>query len=585
MKLFFVGLAAAIFMFVTAGTFFSVAFILLGRFVALLVLLVLSPIGIAGSQIPFADKIASQWWTQLWAQIMVAPAFFVLMMIALNIFKALSAILISSEASWSSFGSSDSNSVAALIPMILMYIIAIALVSMALSTARKFSKGETEFKLDLTPIYDWTTSKPSGFIGRHTAGRAFSYIASFGEKVTDKDGNEIRDKNGRPQYKGGRIMGKIGSSDFIQNKSTSGWDAYGEGKGYKKKPSDYDNLLKGLKTGQKQTSKPTPTTTPPAAPEAPAAKTPPAADGTKTATAGGGVFSELKKIGGLGGKPAAPLTTGPGVPSTIDGQRQQAAQLGAETLGGAAGKPAPQGTPTTGAQPETGLPVTKAPVSAAGAVVAANGNASDAQRKELERVAKAIENSKNTGGGASASAIDKQSLQLVDIATRVGGLAGIEKEEIEEMRRQHEYERRIGRKEYSSKQDKEAAAKEHEKASAGVESIENTVLSRMDTKIGDLNSQLGSRGSGGMDTSQAVQLQSERARLVAERQTFVEARDERRAESRAIVQTLRQEEAPSQVAPAPAPNRSGGTAPPAPRQEGDQRQQPGGNRLPPTPPR
>ena len=81
----FVGFMGIILFMVTAFVMFSLAFILIARFVTLLFLIIVAPVGIAGLAVPKLDSIAKKWWGALFDQALTAPALLLLLYIALSI--------------------------------------------------------------------------------------------------------------------------------------------------------------------------------------------------------------------------------------------------------------------------------------------------------------------------------------------------------------------------------------------------------------------------------------------------------------------------------------------------------------------
>ncbi len=76
----------AIFLFIIAAfVFFSLAFILVARFVALIFLIVVAPIGFAGLAIPKLSGLANQWWGWLVEQTITAPALLLLLYVAVAV--------------------------------------------------------------------------------------------------------------------------------------------------------------------------------------------------------------------------------------------------------------------------------------------------------------------------------------------------------------------------------------------------------------------------------------------------------------------------------------------------------------------
>src|SRR3989338_2864111 len=74
-----------ILMFVTLYVFLSAIALLIGRFVALILLLISSPLGIAGLAIPGLQTYAKEWWKALFSQALFAPVYFLLVGISLTI--------------------------------------------------------------------------------------------------------------------------------------------------------------------------------------------------------------------------------------------------------------------------------------------------------------------------------------------------------------------------------------------------------------------------------------------------------------------------------------------------------------------
>src|SRR3989344_1983483 len=76
----------AILLFITAAfVFFSLAFILVARFVALIFLIIIAPLGFAGLAIPQLSGLAKQWWSHLIEQTLTAPVLLLLLYIALAV--------------------------------------------------------------------------------------------------------------------------------------------------------------------------------------------------------------------------------------------------------------------------------------------------------------------------------------------------------------------------------------------------------------------------------------------------------------------------------------------------------------------
>lgn len=80
-----VGFMGIILFIVTAFVMFSLAFILIARFVILLFLIISAPIGFAGWAMPKLEKLAGDWWGALFEQTATAPVLLLLLYIALAV--------------------------------------------------------------------------------------------------------------------------------------------------------------------------------------------------------------------------------------------------------------------------------------------------------------------------------------------------------------------------------------------------------------------------------------------------------------------------------------------------------------------
>ena len=80
-----VGFMAVILFLITAFVMFSLAFMLIARFVILLLLIIIAPIGFAGLAVPKLAGAAGQWWDELFKQTITAPVLLLLLYVALAV--------------------------------------------------------------------------------------------------------------------------------------------------------------------------------------------------------------------------------------------------------------------------------------------------------------------------------------------------------------------------------------------------------------------------------------------------------------------------------------------------------------------
>lgn len=81
----FISIFGSLLFMVAAFVMFSLAFILIVRFVALLFLIIIAPLGFAGLAVPQLKGTAEKWWSELIKQTITAPALLLLLYVALRI--------------------------------------------------------------------------------------------------------------------------------------------------------------------------------------------------------------------------------------------------------------------------------------------------------------------------------------------------------------------------------------------------------------------------------------------------------------------------------------------------------------------
>ncbi|MBI5405572.1 hypothetical protein HY972_00835 [Candidatus Kaiserbacteria bacterium] len=80
-----IGFMGTILFLITAFVMFSLAFVLIARFVILLFLIIIAPIGFAGLAVPKLASSAGKWWSTLFEQTITAPVLLLLLYIALAV--------------------------------------------------------------------------------------------------------------------------------------------------------------------------------------------------------------------------------------------------------------------------------------------------------------------------------------------------------------------------------------------------------------------------------------------------------------------------------------------------------------------
>lgn len=176
MTLFFIG-AIGGFFYVTVGfIFFTAAILLIGRFVVLMLLLITSPVGVAGSNIPYLDEYAKKWWTMLFSQAFFAPVFVSLMGIGLHLIHDINSVMkkgnFQDRAAFANIASGDFANAMATIPMFMTFFIGVAFMYAALQISKSMSESGKEY---IGAIYDGLQKNVGSIYGnlyQATAGQA-----------------------------------------------------------------------------------------------------------------------------------------------------------------------------------------------------------------------------------------------------------------------------------------------------------------------------------------------------------------------------------------------------------------------------
>ncbi len=84
-KMMLIGFLGILLFIIAAFVMFSLAFILIARFVILLFLIITAPIGFAGLAVPKLEGIAKQWWHKLFEQTITAPILLLMLYVALTV--------------------------------------------------------------------------------------------------------------------------------------------------------------------------------------------------------------------------------------------------------------------------------------------------------------------------------------------------------------------------------------------------------------------------------------------------------------------------------------------------------------------
>jgi len=164
LKFLVLAIFGSVLFFVAGFVFFTAGILLIGRFVALILLLVTSPLGIAGTQIPYIDKYAGKWWNEFTSQVLFAPIYMILIAISFQVIKGTTAFLqqkSGGDASLASIGSGNFNyTIESAMPLVLSFFIAVSFMWTALKIAQQMSKSEY-----FGDVYGFLNKSFGGFYG------------------------------------------------------------------------------------------------------------------------------------------------------------------------------------------------------------------------------------------------------------------------------------------------------------------------------------------------------------------------------------------------------------------------------------
>lgn len=209
-----------IFIIILSFVLLSAISLLVARFVALIFLLVTSPIGIAGGSVPMLKSYADEWWKAMWSQAMFAPVYFVLLGISLNIIGQFADAFKGGTFAVAEAGGMLQSTIG----IMTMFILAIGFTWTALSTAKKMSEEGGRFKElygAANKAIGWLPGAyktVGGIVLRDTAGQALYHMNEGYRKFAAKNNLATFDKAKKIPLVGGLINAAVrGSDNTIQN--------------------------------------------------------------------------------------------------------------------------------------------------------------------------------------------------------------------------------------------------------------------------------------------------------------------------------------------------------------------------------
>lgn len=131
-----IGFMGIILFLVTAFVMFSLAFVLITRFVVLIFLIILAPIGFAGLAVPQLRARAGQWWDKLFEQTITAPVLLLLLYVALAVITD-AKFLMGSSTDWT--GIFTNTDITGFGSMLLSFLVAMGLLLLVVVQSKNLS--------------------------------------------------------------------------------------------------------------------------------------------------------------------------------------------------------------------------------------------------------------------------------------------------------------------------------------------------------------------------------------------------------------------------------------------------------------
>jgi len=191
-----IGFMGILLFLVTAFVMFSLAFILIMRFVTLILLIVFSPVGFMGLAIPQMQYRAGQWWEHFLNQIITAPVLLLLLYVALAIITDVHFLTgfgtsTTGNNGWTGFV--QNANIPGFASMVLSFIVAIALLMVVVIKAKSMSAFGA----------DWATKTA----GRLTGALSFSAISLAGRGTLGLGGRMLNNKRMQARAAEGGVRG------------------------------------------------------------------------------------------------------------------------------------------------------------------------------------------------------------------------------------------------------------------------------------------------------------------------------------------------------------------------------------------
>jgi hypothetical protein len=170
-----IGFMSIILFIIVAFVMFSLAFILIARFVFLIFLIILAPVGFAGFAIPQLSGMSKQWKDKLIEQTITAPVLLLLLYVALAVITDAHFLGFGTSKDWAGFvANGATTNLTGFASTILSFLVAMGLLLAVTIAAKKLSAFGAGWA---TKAGGKLSFGAVAFAGRRTVGRASNYAA------------------------------------------------------------------------------------------------------------------------------------------------------------------------------------------------------------------------------------------------------------------------------------------------------------------------------------------------------------------------------------------------------------------------
>ena len=224
-----IGFMGIILFIITAFVMFSLAFILIARFVILLFLIIIAPIGFAGLAVPQLKGMADKWWHKLFEQTITAPVLLLCLYIALRIITDAQFLVGFGSKSdsnvWTGFVAN--NNLAGFGSVMISFLVAMGLLLAVVIISKKMSAFGAE---KASQFAGKLTFGATAFVGRRTVGRLSNYTARvikssrLGATTYGRVLANVADKGAKASFdaRGIKALGGLGALGVDAGKATEG---------------------------------------------------------------------------------------------------------------------------------------------------------------------------------------------------------------------------------------------------------------------------------------------------------------------------------------------------------------------------